>query len=198
MFNKDDQSEIFSGRVFTVRRNVFSFFGATLKVLNEKNQQILYCRQKAFKLKEDVRVYQDSTKTREILHIKARNIIDFSATYDVFDSQTGSKVGSIKRKGMKSLFKDEWLVQDENDNQIGVIKEDNRLLAFLRRLLGGFAFPQTFKVFLGDKQVASFHRAFNPFVSKMKVDFSVDEKNLFDHKLGLASALLLILIERRN
>jgi hypothetical protein len=52
---------------------------------------LLFSEQKMFKLREDIRVYSDEAKTQEVLAIKARQIMDFSAAYDVVESATGQK-----------------------------------------------------------------------------------------------------------
>jgi len=186
----------FSHQQYTVRQNIFNLFGATVKVLDDNEQPILYARMKSFKLKEDIRIFHDQQRTHEVFRISARNIIDFSATYDIFDSASNTKIGALRRKGLKSLFKDEWELFDTDDNQIGLIKEDSRLMAFLRRFLSGLI-PQNFHVYHGEQEIAQFKRAFNPFVNRMKVDFSMDTERDFDHRLGLASALLIVLIESR-
>ncbi|GAB4144815.1 MAG: hypothetical protein OHK0017_03710 [Patescibacteria group bacterium] len=190
-------AELFSGNEFTVRQNIFTFFGASIRVFDKDMQQIMFCRQKAFKLKEDIRIYRDETKTEEVFRIAARNIIDFAATYDIIDSSTETKVGSLRRRGFKSILKDEWQIMDANDQEVGKIKEDNAFLALLRRFLSSLI-PQNFKVYHGDVQVAEFRRGFNPFVNKMKVDFSHDTENVLDHRIGLASAILVILMEARS
>jgi hypothetical protein len=190
-------NQVFAGKVFTVRQNIFNFLGATIKVFDDKGDQILYCKQKAFKLKEDVRIYKDETKTEEIFRIAARNIIDFSATYDIIDSQTNSKVGALRRKGLKSMFKDEWEILDVNDVVVGLIKEDSAMLAALRRIFTNLI-PQKFHVYHGNEQIAVFARAFNPFVNKMMIDFSADKNNVLDHRIGIASSLLLTIIENKG
>ena len=70
---------------------------------------------KAFKLKEDIRLYTSEDMQTEVLSIQARKIIDISSAYDVIDSLTGAKVGALKRKGLKSILKDEWIIMDAED-----------------------------------------------------------------------------------
>jgi hypothetical protein len=57
-----------------------------------------------FRLREDIRVYADEGKQQEVLMIKARQIIDFAAAYDVVDSASGEKVGALRRKGWSSIL----------------------------------------------------------------------------------------------
>ena len=59
------------------------------------------------------------------LSIKARNVVDFSASYDVIDSKTGNKLGALRRKGWASILRDSWEVLDADDVVIGKIEEDS-------------------------------------------------------------------------
>ncbi len=152
---------------------------------------------KAFKLKEDIRLYTDETMTAELISIQARKILDFSAAYDVVDSATGRKIGALKRKGWKSLMRDEWIIMDANDNEIGGIQEDNAFVAFIRRFVTNLI-PQTFNVQLGGQPVAEFKQNFNPFVSKLTLDFSLDVQRRLDPRLGIAAGVLLCAIEGKQ
>src|SRR5687767_12753597 len=75
----------FAHGAYTVRKKFWKFFGAVFYILDEEGDLIGYSSQKAFKLKEDIRIYTDDSMTEELLVIKARSIIDFGATYDVTD-----------------------------------------------------------------------------------------------------------------
>lgn len=187
----------FKDDVYVIRQNVFNFLGKSIKVFNSKGEQVLFSRMKAFRLKEDIGVYTDESKTDEVFFIKARNIIDFSATYDIIDAASEDIIGSIRRKGFKSMFKDEWIVMDTQENELATLKEDNAALAFLRRFFSTLI-PQTFHMYAGDSKVMTMHRAFNPFVNKVKVTFREEADQHFDHRLGLASALLIVAIENRG
>ena len=97
---------------YILTKQVLALTG-TLRIYNPQEQLVLFSQQKIFKLKEDIRVYADEMKSRELLTIKARQIIDFSAYYDVVDSQYLTKLGGFRRKGLRSLVQDEWEVFDE-------------------------------------------------------------------------------------
>ena len=53
----------------------------------------MFSEQKMFRLREDIRVYDSEDKSREVLNIKARQIMDFSAAYDVVDTEMNLKGG---------------------------------------------------------------------------------------------------------
>ena len=185
-----------SGEVFTIRRKVFSFLGAKFHIYNAAGDVIGFCKQKAFKLKEDIRIYTDDTAREERLTIKARQIIDFSAAYDVEDSATGQKVGGLKRAGFKSMLRDQWMVMDANDRTIGTILEDSMLMSLLRRFATNII-PQKFLLRSDDGQeLATFRGHFNPFVQRMTV--TVLPGSSVNPILVLASGVLLMAVEGRQ
>jgi hypothetical protein len=176
-----------------LRRKVLAI-APVFQILDPQGGSLLYCQQKLFKLKEDIRVYADESKQRELLTIKARSVIDFSAAYDVVDAQTGEKVGVLKRKGLKSMLRDEWDVLDANDVSIGKVQEDG--LFWLRRLVNWV--PQSYAITLGDAQVGAIKQAWNPLVFKAEMDLSADRERRFDRRLALATGILLMAIEGRQ
>jgi len=93
-------------------------------VRDARQNVIGFAHQKFFKLKEDIRIYSDETQSRQIYNIKADRILDFSATY-VFFNEAGVELGSIRRKGMRSIWKAEYHLFDANRDQIMLINEEN-------------------------------------------------------------------------
>jgi hypothetical protein len=182
---------------YLVRRKVFKFLGAAFHIYDPSGQVAFYSQLKAFKLKEDIRIYTGEDMQTEALVIQARQIIDFSAVYDVYDPRTQEKVGALKRKGMKSMIKDEWMFLDTEDREIGLIQEDSMALALVRRFLTNLI-PQTFLGSVNGRQVCEFRQNFNPFVIKVNLDFAMDTEGLLDRRLGLAAAVLLCAIEGRQ
>ena len=181
---------------YTVRRKILTLVGAQFHARAEDERLIAFTQLKAFKLKEDIRVYVDEQKSQELLSIKARQIIDFSASYDVQDSRTGEKVGALRRRGMKSILRDEWVVLDAADQEFALIQEESMFVALLRRFIN--LIPQSFHVKIGEKVVGRIHQNFNPFVLKLAVDFGEDRSKRIDPRLGLAAAILLAAIEGRQ
>ncbi len=182
---------------FTIRRKVFTLFGAKFHIFGDDGALIGYSEQKAFKLKEDIRVFSDESKSAEKLAVRARSIIDFSAAYDVYNSLTQTKIGALKRKGFASLIRDSWIVFDPHDGEIGAIREDNLLLALIRRHIAGWLVPQHF-IFhdAHNQQLAEFRTHFNPFVHRLTV--RIEPQCPVDPVLILAAGILLVAIEGRQ
>jgi len=182
---------------FLLKRQVFALAGK-FRLYNPRGELVLYSQQKMFRLKEDIRIYSDESKTRELLLIQARSIMDFSAAYDVIDSQTGMKVGVLRRKGFKSIVRDEWQVLDVSDQQIGILQEDNITLAMLRRFLLGSFLPQNYDLLLNETRVVDIRQRFNLFRYELDIDFSMDPTQRIDRRLGIAAGILLATIEGRQ
>ena len=188
------------GDQFLLRRKVLKIFGQSFHIFDSNDQVCFFAKLKAFKLKEDIRIFADTEQQNELLRIQARSVIDFGATYDVIDSVEDLKLGALRRKGLKSILRDSWLILDDNDEEIGTLSEDGGALALLRRL-GGFGsliMPQTFTVEINGQQVASFRQRRNPFIAKLDLDFSMDSQQLLDRRMGIAAAILIGAIEGRQ
>jgi uncharacterized protein YxjI len=180
-----------------LKRQVFALAGK-LRFYNPNDDLVLYVEQKMFRLREDIRLFSDESKTQELLLIQARHIIDFSAAYDVIEAASGQKVGVLRRKGLRSMLRDEWEVLDAADQPIGMLFEDNLGQALLRRFLLGSLLPQNYDLTIGDQRVADLRQKFNLFAYQMILDFSMDTTNKLDRRLGIAAGTLLAIIEGKQ
>lgn len=189
-------SSAFDFNQYVLKRQ-FLALGGKFRVYAPGEKLVLYVEQKLFKIREDIRVYSDESKSQEVLTIKARQIVDFSAAYDVVDSTSGQKVGAMRRKGLASILRDEWEVLDANDNVIGKLSEDSMLMALLRRFLSNLI-PQNYDLLMGATRVAEFKQNFNPFTYALNIDFSADAAKQLDRRLGLAAGILLAAIEGKQ
>jgi len=176
---------------YTIRRKVLKILGASFHIRGPGDALLGFCSQKAFKLKEDIRVFEDEARSRPLLTIRARQAIDFSASYDIVDETTGQKVGAARRKGFRSILRDSWEVLDAEDRVIDRVDEDSAAKALMRRFLTDLI-PQTFQ--LGS--AATFRQRFNPFVYRLEV--TVNGGAGVDRRLVLGVAVLIAAIEGRQ
>ncbi len=189
-------SSAFSYSQYLLKRQVFALAGK-FRVFEPSGKLVLFSEQKMFKIREDIRVYSDEGKTQEVLMIKARQIVDFSAAYDVVDSATGQKVGALRRRGLASILRDEWEILDVGDNVVGKLFEDSMALALVRRFLSNLV-PQNYDITFGTNRVADLKQNFNPFSYQLNLDFSMDINKILDRRLGLAAGILLAAVEGRQ
>lgn len=187
------------GELYTIRRKVFTLLGASFHVYDGSGAVVAFCRQKAFKLREDIRLYTDESKSQELLTMKTRSIIDFGATYDVA-LPGGEVIGSLRRKGFSSLARDSWLIFGPDGRELATLKEDSTAMAILRRLHGVFALlsPQKFEAISFDgRHIATLRTHINPFVYRLGVAIHEDHEEL-DELMVLAAGCLIAAIEGRQ
>ena len=180
---------------YMIRRKFMTIAGAKFHVYDRSGSLVAFSRQKAFKLKEDIRVYSNESENEEIFMIKARNIIDFGAAYDVFDSKTNTLLGTWKRKGFSSLVRDSWKLDSAKFN--AVLKEDSIGLALLRRFLLGWLLPQDYHLLIHEKNAVQYTQNFNPFIYKLNVKINTPLSENFTN-LFLAGGILLAAIEGKQ
>ena len=189
-------STAFQYNQYLLKRQVFALAGK-FRFYEPGGKLVLFSEQKMFKLREDIRVFSDESKSQEVLMIKARQFIDFSAAYDVVDSAIGQKIGALRRKGLASMLRDEWEILDVSDNVIGKLFEDSMGLALIRRFLSNLV-PQNYDITMGTDRVADLKQNFNPFTYELNLDFSMDINHRLDRRLGIAAGILLAAVEGRQ
>jgi len=102
-----------------------STLASDFNITDKSGNYVAYVRQKMFKLKEDVIVFNDESKSKELFNIKANQWIDFNASYMMTDLVNGKRFGRLARKGMRSIWKSRYDIIDENDQPKYQINEDN-------------------------------------------------------------------------
>jgi len=112
-----------------------SSFANDFTATDASGKTIAYVRQKMFKLKEDIQIYSDETKTKVNYNIKADRWLDFSAAYAFYDNNSGKEFGKIVRKGWRSLWKAEYQIIDQHEKQQYTISEENAWVRVMDALL---------------------------------------------------------------
>ncbi|HEY7404674.1 MAG TPA: hypothetical protein VIB39_14205 [Candidatus Angelobacter sp.] len=187
---------IFQQDSFLVRQKIFSL-APCFYVHDHLGNALAFLRKKVFTLKDEIRVFTDETQSLELLHIKARKIIDWGTAFDVTDSINHQRVGVLKRQGWKSVLRKEWLIMDATEQEIGRIQEDSMVLALVRRFVLALI-PQTYTFEIAGQAVGTAEQNWNLFAPKMRVDFSGDMGKQLDRRLAVAAVVLLMAVEGRQ
>lgn len=176
------------------------------RVNDATGAEVAFVRQKLFKLKEEVQVFNDESRSQLIFTVKANKWLDFSASYVFYDNQQ-RELGRIVRRGWKSLWKSSYDIYDENQKQDFSVNEENPLIKVFDGLFGdipilgmftGYFFNPTYLVTRPDgtaiarlsKEKSFFGRRFS--VDKL-AEFETGEENRL--LLGL---MMMILLERQR
>jgi uncharacterized protein YxjI len=189
------------GERYTVRRKILSILGAKFHVYDEQGQIVAFCQQKAFKLREDIRLYTDETMTETLLLLRARNITDFGVTLDVI-LPDGASLGSMRRKGMRSTFvRDQWQIFDPSDRRVATMTELGGFAPFARRFVNNASafMPQTFAMVRDSDgaEIARYRQHFHPMVYRLGIAPIREDEHLGD-LLILAAGCLIAAIEGRQ
>lgn len=132
-----------------------------LVVTDNQPSEVLYIKQKVFKLREDIRIFRDQSEAQEVYNIQAEKILDFNTRYNFFDSDDGQHLGSVKARGWRSIWRASYLIDDPQQNQMMHIKEDNPWLKLADSLLdllpvagwlSGFIFHPAYTCYRGADQ----------------------------------------------
>lgn len=101
---------------------------------DKSGNQVGFIKQKLFKLKEVIQVFNNDSKT-DITHtIGADRILDLSAGYTMTSTQYGV-LGKTKRLGMKSLWRTEFHIYDKDGNHTHTIQLANPFAQFIESII---------------------------------------------------------------
>ncbi len=171
-----------------------STLGADQKSAGEP---ICFVEQKRMKLKEDLRAFTDDSKTTEVFRIKAQQVWDPRARYDVTDAG-GQPVGQLGKVFGRSLLRSTWRLYDASGTEIAWARERSLFVALLRRLVGIVPFigefadllpiPYHFDYFLEDERIGGLERILGV-RDRYRLDVSGDGERAIDRRLALALAV---------
>ncbi len=106
-----------------------------LYVSDGAGQPFAYIRSRLFALKEDITVFADDTMAVPHYKINADRIIDFNASYSISEAATGHVLGSVRRRGARSLWRATYEIF-VGDRLVFTVGEKSVLVRFLDLLLG--------------------------------------------------------------
>ena len=115
--------------------------------MDEQDNLYGFCEQKRFRIKEDIRIYDDENKNNEWLIIKQRNLVDAWGGFDIVDPKEGIHLGTIRRKFWKSILRTKWELLNSEGNEIGMLIEDSLGYAIARRTFLGIL-PKKYTLWL--------------------------------------------------
>ncbi len=121
----------------TLRMKLLAF-APQFFVVDANQKPVAYIKQKLFKLKEAINVFADETQKDVSYTIAADRIIDFSARYN-FKKPDGLTLGSVKRHGMRSLWRAQYDVY-EGERVVFTISEESVLTRFFDNIFSQIPF----------------------------------------------------------
>lgn len=93
-----------------------------------------YAKQKRLALREQFKLFGDETRTEVVATSKARSVMDFGPTFDVYDG-TQKPLAIFKKEFKKSLLTSTWSIYDpQMKNILFQVSEKSVPIAIFRRL----------------------------------------------------------------
>ena len=182
---------------YLIREKFLKFFGNKFRIMDEQDNLYGFCEQKRFRIKEDIRIYDDENKNNEWLIIKQRNLVDAWGGFDIVDPRENLLLGSIRRKFWKSVLRTKWELLDSDGNEIGMLIEDNLGYAIARRILLGILLPKKFTLWTSaDQQPITMRQKFNPLIKKLVLTIPSD--HAFDTRFIAGLAMVIAAVDGRG
>jgi uncharacterized protein YxjI len=177
-----------------------------ISVTDAQGNLLFYVKQKMFKLKEAVTVFADKEQMQPLFKINADRVIDISARYHLTDV-SGRELGSVKRQGMKSLWRARYDIFDGQGSPAFSISEENPWIKVIDAVVGevpivgmftGFVFNPSYVVKnKHDAIIMRFKKQPSMFESKFRIE-SLIPISPEDEQRTILSILMMVLLERRR
>lgn len=176
---------------YRIKRPFWSFFERTFRVFSTDGQLFMLVRHPIFRLREEILVWADEARTRPLLRVKSRQMIAINFTFDVFDAASNELLGSIQKRGFKSIIRDKFLILAPDGTEIGTAEEQGA--SILRRFIP--LLTSKHAITIDGEQVAFIRQVFRFFIKEFDVTLSPSK---VDPRFVLAIALLALMAEARR
>lgn len=183
-----------------------STFSNDFTATDATGKTVAYVKQKMFKLKEAISIYEDESKTKVNFKINADKWIDFSTAYSFTDAE-GKELGKVARKGWASIWKAKYELIDQHQKLQYHIREENAWVKVIDSLMGeipvlgmftGYLFNPSYIVTdLNGTNVARLKKEASFFGRKFEVN-KLTDIDTDDEQRILLGLMMMILLERRR
>lgn len=176
---------------YRIKRRFWSIFERIFRVFTLDGQLIMKVKHPVFRFREEFTVYADEAQSRPLLFIKSRQVIAINFAFEVTDVDTGQVLGSVQKRGLRSLVRDKFIVRDADGQEIGYVEEQGA--SILRRF-----FPiltSKHAVVLHGQQAAAIRQIFRFFTKEFEVELA---PGVADPRFVMACALLALIAEARR
>ena len=181
---------------YLIREKFWKIFGNKFRIMDEQDNLYGFCDQKRFKIKEDLRIYDDENKNNEWLVIKQKNFIDAWGGFDIYDPNAGVLLGTVRKKFWNSILRTRWELLDSEGQNIGVLEEDSLGYAIARRTFLGIL-PKKYTLHtIGNNVPITMRQKFNPIIKKLVVN--IPPEHPFDRRYIAGLALVIAALDGRG
>src|SRR5436190_13839921 len=149
---------------YTIKRRFWSFLERVFRVFTPDGQLFMYIKHPLLRLREEFMVYADEAQTRPLLRVKSQQAIAINFSYLITDANTGELLGSVEKRGLRSIVRDKFLVYDAERREVGYCEEQGASL--LRRFIP--LLTSHHAIFAEGQQVADIRQVFRFFTKEFR------------------------------
>jgi uncharacterized protein YxjI len=176
---------------YTIKRNFWSFLERIFRVLTPDGQVTMFVKHPVLRLREEFLVFADEAQQRPLLKVKSKQVIAINFAFDITDAATGQVMGTVQKRGLKSILRDKFLILDPAGTEIGYMEEQGA--SVMRRIFPWLTSKHA--IFINGQQVAFIRQRFRFFTKEFDVEMTPGGT---DPRFVLACALLALIAEARR
>lgn len=174
-------------------------------IRDREGRDVLYVKQKILKLKENIEIYTDPSKSKLAYTLKADRVIDFSPQLTLQD-EDGKTLGSVKRHGGKSIWRATYDIE-LGSNKSYKVREANPWVKMGDAIFGsipfvgvlsGYIFQPVYRVIdHNEQEVASVQKLPAFLQGKYQLDSqSLESLSESEQEIFVALMMTVVLFER--
>jgi hypothetical protein len=184
--------QAFSHASYTLIRPLFSW-RRIYRVFAPDGSLSAFVEQPWFRWRTELTLYADEAQAQPIVVIKNRRFAAVNMEHDLFDAQSGQRLGVVRTRGLRSIFRDTWDILDADERPVGVMVEDGAY--FWRRIIK--LIPGRHRIELGGRVVAHITQVFHFFRREFELDLAqVDDP--IEPRFAIACALIAMMADLRR
>lgn len=176
---------------YIIKRKFWSFLERVFRVFTADGQMIMYVKHPLLKLREEFMIYADESEAKALLRVKSKQMIAINFSYELTDPNSGHLVGSVQKKGLRSIIRDKFIIHDASGTEIGYAEEQGA--SILRRFVP--LLTSKHAIFVDGQQAAYIQQRFRFFTKEFEVTL---QPSKLDPQFVLAVALLALMAEARR
>lgn len=189
---------------YIIKRKFWSVFERVFRVFTPDGQLFMYIKHPLLRFREEFTVFADEAQTRPLLKIKSKQVIAINFAFDITDAATGQLLGTVQKRGLKSIVRDKFILLDGTGNEIGFAEEQGasilrRFIPLLTSKHAIFAFdhprPPQSEQQVPTQVAAHIQQTFRFFTKEFRVEL---RPSTMDQRFVLAVALLALMAESRR
>jgi hypothetical protein len=182
----------FSRAAYVLVRPLFSW-NRVYRVYDAGRQLVAFVEQPWFRLRTELVMYADESQLQPILVLKNRRIAAVNMEHDLFDATSGRRLGVIRTRGWRSMWRNTWDILDPAERPAGQMLEHGPW--FLRRILRFL--PGRHHIELGGREVARIAQRFHFFRREFRLEIlPVDDP--IEPRFAIACALIAMMADLRR